>query len=160
MQTKAKQSEATQKRGIERRPVDVALGRQVALHDGAGNVVRPRGPAAHGSQAGRVAQDGGPVVVQEALQKLQQEAICFKELAWTYQQQRCEIDKDCFQHGLDSDRKHASITHHQAVRESMDPTTRLWSDALVCLLWSGLVCLWLALVLSSACGAIWFDALV
>ena len=33
------------------------------------------------------------------------------------------IDKDGFQHGLDSDRKHPSIAHHRAVRESIDPTT-------------------------------------
>ena len=83
--------------------------------------------------------------------ELQQEAIRFKELAWTYQQQRCKIDKDCFQHGLASDRKHASIAHHRAVRESMDPTARLWSDALVCLVWSGLVCL----VCSPALVCLW-----
>ena len=29
------------------------------------------------------------------------------------------MDKNCFQHGLDSDRKHASIAHHRAVRESL-----------------------------------------
>ena len=117
--------------------------------------------------------------------ELQQEAISVKELAWTYQQQRCEIDKDCFQHGLDSDRKHASIAHRRVVRESMDPTARLWSDAVVCLLWAGLACLGLVyshalvclvrsglmlwsdcsgLVWSAwvwaACGVVWSDALV
>ena len=68
-QIKAKPSEANQKRSLERRPADAALGRQVAHHVGAGNVVRPRGPAAHGSQAERVAQDRGPAAVQEARQR-------------------------------------------------------------------------------------------
>ena len=94
---------------------------------------------------------------RSSAKQILQEAIRFKELAWTYQQQRCEIDKDCFQHGLDPDRKQASIAHHRTVRESMDPTTRLWSDALVCLLWYGLVCLWFALMLCPACsGLVWF----
>ena len=44
--------------------------------------------------------------------ELQHRAVRFNELAWPYQEQRCEIDKDCLQHGLDSDRKHASIAHH------------------------------------------------
>jgi hypothetical protein len=93
-----------------------------------------------------VRQEEWPKMADQPLYKklgkeLQQEALSFKELAWTYQQQRCEIDRDCFHHGLDSDRKHASIAHHRAVRDSMDTTAKLWSDALVCLLWSGLVCL-------------------
>ena len=73
--------------------------------------------------------------------ELQQEATCCKELVWTYQKQRCKIDKGCFQQGLDSDRKHASIAHHRAVRESVDETARPWLDALVCQLWSDLGCL-------------------
>ena len=75
--------------------------------------------------------------------ELQQEAIRFKELAWTYQQQRCKIDKDCFQHGLASDRKHASIAHHRAVRESMYPTTSFYRQVK-----GGWVVVYLCLLLS------------
>ena len=71
--------------------------------------------------------------------ELQQEPNCCDALAWTYRKQCCKFDKDLLQQGLDFDRKHASIAHHRAVRESMDMPARLWLDALVCWFCSGLV---------------------
>ena len=35
------------------------------------------------------------------------------DLDQQHKQQPCEIDNDCFQHGLDSDRKHPSIAHRR-----------------------------------------------
>ena len=85
--------------------------------------------------------------------ELQQKTNCCKELVWPYQTQCFMFDKDCFQQGLDFDRKHASIAHHRAMRESTDATAKLWLDALVCWLWSGLVCL--NLVCSDALVCSW-----
>ena len=51
---------------------------------------------------------------------LEQKAKHLQDTAWAYGKERTAEDKDWFSYGLDFDRKHASIAHQWATRESLD----------------------------------------